>query len=234
MNIREIVENIAFEAGRPELSDDPANINMVLRWLDRYKLYLQRDKRICFSENTSIIVLNQNNRNTPLPSDFLFPITIRRPKAGMVATTHDIHGNQFQYIKSLTFQRWLDRESFLDHFPTQRDDGELNTGATNDYIIQGRNIVWGRIPSEDEAVFIDYFRILPPYHYLDNPEDDFSIYYHDGLFYEGMRRIFDTWIPDEKKADKWLKERLTAESGLRKYQVGREIPMESQLEMQDT
>ena len=234
MNIQEIVENIAFESGRPELSDEPANINMVLHWLDRYKLYLQRDKRICFSENTTILVLQQNNRNTPLPPDFLFPITIRRPRPGMVATTHDINGNQFQYIKNLTFKRWLDREAFLDHFPVQRDDGELHTGAVNDYMVQGRNIVWGAIPSEDETIFMDYFRLLPPYHYQDNPEDDFSIFYHDGLFYEGMRRVFDTWIPDEKKADRWLKERLNAESALRKFQVNREIPMESQLELQDT
>lgn len=234
MKAIEIVENIAFESARPELSEEgsPESL-MVLRWLDRYRLYLQRDKRICFSENTSILSLRAESRSTPLPSDFLFPITIRRPRPGMTASVSDVQGNKFVVSKGITLKRWLDREAFLDYYPVQRDEGELHTGAPNDYILQGKNIVWGPIPSEDETIYIDYYRLLPNYHVLNNPEDDFSIYYHDGLFFEGMRRVFDTLIPDDKKADNWMKERLVAESGIRKYQVGREVPMESALDLPD-
>ena len=234
MIIQDILANIAFESGLPELNEEPRLQQMVIGWLERYKLYLQRDKRFFLSENTSLIRMTAEGRSTDLPSDYLFPIVIRRPRPGILAVTQDAVGQQFQVTKGLVLKRWISKEEFLDHFPIQTDEGAIHAGATNDYMIQNRNIVWGPIPREDETLYIDYFRVLPVYHFLDNPEDTISILYHDGLFFRGMYEVFDSYIPDASKSDRWLKRVMIAEAGLRKYQVGQEIPMESDLILRDT
>ena len=229
MSAQEIINDVIRESGRDDLEDQP---EVLLGWMNRYKIYLQRDKRISFSENTTTIIAKANIRSTTLPSDFLFPIVFRRPKSGQQGITKDILGNQFSILKETVLHRWINREDFLDRFPIQREGGEPYTGTFNDFILQGSNVIWGPIPLENETIYVDYYRLLPKYT-LNNLSDDFTSYFYDGLFYRCMEMVFTSWIPEEKKKEFWRSERIDAEVGIRKYQISREHPMESTLNMPD-
>ena len=111
--------------------------------------------------------------------------------------------------------------------------GELNTGPVNDYTIIGRSAHWGPIPNVFESLNINYYRLLPRYNPTDHIDDDFTKLYEDGLFASVMENVFKGWIPDPTKEATWAKERIIAEVGLKKYQVGFEHPMEETLDLPD-
>jgi len=230
MSVLDIIQDVILESGRDDLED---NRRTILRWLNTYKLKLQRESRVSFSANTAEIVALANIRSTDLPSDFLSAITIRRPRKGVAGRTHDVHGNQFTVTKEVTLHRWLNREEFLDQFPINLEDGVVHVGAFNDYILQGGSILWGPIPSEDEQLFIDYYRLLPKYNLDDVIEDDYTLYFEDGLFNRCMEMVFTAWIPDKEKREAWKLERLDSERGIKKYYTLREHPMESRINLPD-
>lgn len=230
MTIQEIIDQVITLSGRDDLED---NKNIVLGWINRYKLYLQRDKRICFSEIEADLTMQANVRTTPLPSDFLFPITIRRLSLGLSAISRDLFGNQFVVTKDVTLHRNIRREEFFNNFPLNNTEGSPFTGAVNDYILEGRNIIWGPIPNVTENLKIDYYRLLPEYNLQTVTEDDFSIYYGDGLLTHCLERVFTDWVYDDKKKAVHARDKAILEAGLRKYQVNREHPMESTLNLPD-
>lgn len=230
MSVLDIINEAIVLSGRDDLDD---NRNIILGWLNRYKLRLQRDKRIAFSDNTSFIDLRVNQRVSDLPSDFLFPVCISRNKGGEVGTTVDVSGNRFSVSKGVVLTRWLDKVAFINQFPTNITNAQLNVGTVNDYTIIGRSIYWGPIPSESETLDIYYYRLLPRYNLSDHINDDFTKLYEDGLFAAVMENIFKGWIPDSTKEAAWAKERMIAEVGLKKYQVGFEHPMEETLDLPD-
>lgn len=230
MSILDIIQDVITESGRDDLED---NKRTVLRWLNTYKLKLQRESRVSFSANTSPIVAIANTRATDLPSDFLSAITIRRPTKGTIGVTQDLFGNQFAITKEVTLHRWLNKEAFLDSYPINREDGEVNIGAFNDYILQAGSIIWGPMPSEDETLYIDYYRLLPKYDLVDNIEDDYTTYFEDGLFNRCMEMVFTTWIPEKEKREIWKEQRLDSERGIKKYYTLREHPMESSINLPD-
>lgn len=226
----QIVSRIIRVSGRRDLS---GNEDLILNWLDDYKLKLQREKRYFVAEKTDTIQITANNRTTDLPDDFLFPIILRRPHAGLIGIQTDLNGQTFQVTKKVNLTRWLVREDFLTRFPIQMEDGNPNVGAVNDYILENDKIIWGPIPGETETIYIDYFGKLPEYSNPVNLVDAFTKWYPDGLFYKGMQEVFEQWIPDAGKSTKWEKRSLQAELSLYKYQIGREMPMESTLELPD-
>ena len=75
--------------------------------------------------------------------------------------------------------------------------------------------------------------MLPRYNLTDHIDDDFTKLYEDGLFAAVMENVFKGWIPDPTKEATWAKERIIAEVGLKKYQVGFEHPMEETLDLPD-
>jgi hypothetical protein len=230
--ILDIIDEVILESGRPDLED---NKIVIINWINRYKLALQRHRRFVFSENQNVpIVLRPNNRTSPLPSDYLFSIALKRQTAGQVDVSFDVHGNQIQTVREVILTRWLDREAFLQQFPMNKDDGQQYVGSVQDYIIVGEVFVWGPTPSTNESLYLDYFRKLPPYNITTNTEDGFTKYYHDGLFYRAMAQCFTSWIPDDAKRNYWNQELATAEDSLHRFEVSREVPMESRLEMSDT
>lgn len=230
MNVTQIIDRIIKVSGRKELRD---NREEVLQWLNDYKKSLQIAYRYFISEKTDTLDVLSNNRTTPLPDDFLFPICIRRPRAGLVGTQQDINGSQFTVTKNTILKQIIVRQDFFDIFPLQRDDGELNTGVNNNYIFQGTDIVWGPIPSESETIYIDYFGMSPAYSEPNIVSDAFTTYYDFGLFAHGMYEVFDSWIPDETKSKMWLSRRLAAEYKLQNLNIHREKPMEVALELPD-
>lgn len=230
MNVSQIIERIIKVSGRKELRD---NREEILQWLNDYKKSLQIAYRFFISEKTDTLIVLPNNRTTALPNDFLFPIVIRRPKAGLVGTQQDVNGSQFMVTKNTILKQVIVRQDFFDAFPLQRDDGELNTGVNNHYIFEGINIVWGPVPSEGETIYIDYFAMSAPYSEPSNIEDAFTTYYDFGLFAHGMYETFDSWIPNKELSEKWMKRRSAAEYKLNNLQIHREKPMEVALELPD-
>ena len=224
MNALDIAARVIKFSHRNELSND---LGIIFGWFEDYKLLLQREKRYFISETTANIDLIANIRFSPLPVDFLFPIALRRPKAGLIGTLQDINGSLYEVTKHVVLTRWVIREQFLDRFPTNKIDGELNSGAVNDYMFQGSDIIWGPIPNENETIKLDYFKIAAPYHNPDHLNDEFTVYYSDGLFHYAMKEIYETWIPNDKQAKIWQTKLARSEMGLKKYQIGREMPMES-------
>jgi len=230
MNIKDLINDVILLSGRDDLED---NKNVVLGWLNRYKLYLQRSKRISFSDNTSDITLVKNQRVSDLPSDFLYPVCITRNRDGEVGVSIDSSGNQSSVDKNVVLTRWLDRVAFLNRYPNQRSAGELNTGTVNNYTVIGRSIHWGPIPDANEILNIYYYRLLPRYDLTNHTEDDFTTLFEDGLFAAAMENVFKGWIPDKEKEATWRADRLIAEVSLKKYQVGFEHPMEETLDLPD-
>lgn len=229
--VQDIIAEVIILSGRDDLED---NKNIILGWLNRYKLYLQRDKRIAFSEYTVTLNALANVRTIALPSDYLSPLALRRGQLGAHSITTDLFGNQFTVVRNVTLNRWIRREQFIASYPLIRSsDGAPYVGVTNDYIIVGNNIILGPIPNVDEVLYLDYYRLLPNYNLVDNTEDDFTIYYYDGLLAHCLERVFTDWVYDEKKKAIHGNDKRLLESGLRKYQVLREHPMESTLDLPD-
>lgn len=229
-SILDIIAEVITISGRDDLED---NKNIILGWLNRYKLYLQRDKRICFSDFTIPINATMNERTTDLPADFLFPVAIRRPQLGAATITTDLFGNQFVVTKNVVLTRQIRKEEFLATFPINRSDGQAFTGAVNDYLLMGRKIVWGPIPVVTEQLYLDYYRLLPEYNLQSVVEDDFTTFFNDGLLTWCLFRVFTDWVYDEKKRAVHRADLTICESGIRKYQVSFEHPMESTLDLPD-
>lgn len=230
MSVLEIIRDVITESGIDDLDDNPL---VLLNWMNRYKLNLQRKKRLAFSDNSTPIQQKANVRSTSLPSDYLSPLSIRRRELGLTGITQDLFGNQFTVTKDVTLHRWINREEFLNNYPINNNQGGLYVGITNNYMIQGNNVIWGPIPKEDESLYIDYYRLLPKYNLTDVTEDDFTRLFEDGLFARCMEMIFTSWIYDTKKKEMWRGERIEAESGIMKYQILREHPMESDINLPD-
>lgn len=228
MTVQEIIERVRGESGRTDIPDAT-----LYRWLNSYKLKLQRDRRLFLSQNSSQLEMKANNRSTSLPTDYLQPIAIRRATSETPAQTTDFWGNRHTVIREAVLHREVNMERFLDRFPLNRADGELWVSTPNEYIIQGRSIIWGPIPSADESLFIDYYRALPPYDGVEVSEDDLSIIFHDGLFSRCMELVFQIHFPDKEKYTWHMQERLAAEKSLMMYQVTQEHPMETDLNLPD-
>ena len=210
MNIDQILSRIIRTSGRTELLPE---IDLLLNQLNDYKLYLQRDKRICFSQTTTLISALAQDRSAPLPSDFLFPIALRRQNTNL--------------CRQLVLSRWMNREEFLTQFPNLDVDGNINTGAPEDYMLLGDSIIFGPALRDAESFYLDYYRIIPEYVINVNMTDDFTVYYPDGLYLKGMLWIWEDWTPDIKRAEAIQKRLTPVEVSLKKFQVNREEPMES-------
>lgn len=232
MSVSDIIHRVAIESGRDDLDVDAEPI-IVLGYINDYKMALQRDKRYTFSNHTDDIEAVANTRISALPSDFLTLIAIRRQQRGITGISQDLFGNRFTITKEVLLHPWISNEDFLDRFPEYLENAVLNTGAFNDFLIQGSNIIWGPAPIESETLKIDYYRLLSKYNLTDNTEDGFTTYYEDGLFYRSMEMVFTSWIPDEKKKKFWLAERISAEGSLKKYQVNRDALMHTTMNLPD-
>ena len=230
MTVQDIISQVIALSGRDDLEDAPS---VILGWLNRYKLYLQRTKRIAFTVNTEPVIAQANVRVTPLPDDFLFPIALRRPKFVESAISRDLRGNQFTVSGKVILDRYTRVQEFLSNFPQQRDDGELFTGVTNSYCIMGQSIVWGPMVAEDYTFYLDYYRLLPEYNLDDITEDEFTTYYHDGLLTHCLERVFTDWVYNEKKKMIHAGDKRILENDLRKYQVFRETAMEGDVNLPD-
>lgn len=231
MSILDIVADVILESGRDDLED---NKRIVLKYINNYKLSLQRDKRYTFAiDNDHQFVATQNVRTTVLPDDYLSIICIRRPQLGLVGVTQDVFGNQFTITKEVTLHPWVDHEMFVEEFPLINSEGASNAGRVNDYLLQANSVVWGPIPIETETFYIDYYKLFPEYNLTDNLTDAFITYFRDGLYYRALEMVFTSWIPDAKKKAIWAGERKEAEGGLKKYQVQRDAFMHTTLNLPD-
>lgn len=215
MIIRDVVDRIIRVSGRSELQTDRP---LILNALNDYKLYLQRDKRIAFSQTTATLTVLAGARTVALPADYLMPIALRRAQATEC-------GN-------VLLTRWLNREEFFTCFPLLRD-GLPYTGAPNIWITMANLIVFGPILTANETFYLDYYQLLPRYEPDELQQDDFVNYFNDGLHVCGLKWIFAEWTPDAKMEEKHQKRLDRLELGIRKYQVSREEPMESTLNLPD-
>ena len=229
--ILDIVADVIEESGRDELED---NKGVVLRYINNYKLDLQRKNRYSFAaSNDESIIATANNRRTSLPDDYLSLIAIRRPQLGLTGITQDLLGNRFTIAKEVLLHPWISQENFLDQFPINNSQGQLNVGAFNNFLLQGDSVIWGPAPLETETLYIDYYRLFSNYDLVTNLTDAFITYYHDGLYYRAMEMIFTAWVPDAKKKATWRSERMEAEGSLKKYQVQRDAMMHTTLNLPD-
>lgn len=231
MNVLEILDEVRMLSGR---FNDPRLTNaQILRWINRYKKSLQRDRRYRFSFNTAQIVARQNVRSSDLPSNFLSMIAVRRSTGNIVTTSFDSRGNRIVKVKQTVLNPHMSKEAFLDKFPVSTGDGYPNIGIPNEYMIQGNTLIWGPIPSQSETFYIDYYRFFPDYNDTTNIADDFTEFYDDGLLAFAMTEIFRSWIENEKKLNEWEKALVRAEKGLRAHQIANENPEESDINLPD-
>jgi len=218
MTVDTMISNIVLLSDRDDLDDEKP---LLLYWLNQIKLQLARDRTWRMFKDTTLIVLQDGQRNTDLPSNFLAPLSLRRLQLDKQVTDPNL-GNVVQRQR---FRKYLDKDAFEAEFPELDTNGNIVKGTPNNYIIHGTKIRVAPTPNKDETLFFDHKVVLPDYDTVVVTEDEVSRIAYDVLIRGTLEEIFDSWVLDEVKARKWERKKNIAITSVNKTETSGDASM---------
>lgn len=238
-DVEEIVDAVLFESAKSSLDSD-AGRNAIIRWMNNYKLELQRKRRWYANQTTAVVGIEYEHRTIDLPTDYLSLIDFRRMGASKVVAAIDFSGMVVDQVQLSKLTRWTNEGKFREKYPDLTDEGLPIKGISNDYIVFRDYIMMSKYhPNIDGETFIlEYYRLLPKYGLQDIPEENvvssdwLSRRFSDGLQYKAMEEIYTSYEPDEQNRIKWQQRVLQAEASLNHLQIIDEVMFNEDLSME--